>query len=178
MSSEKRTSTKALDHSHHISDYARRYALSPLKALQKYFDKDLISFSGGTCVFPRRSLVSHPLAGFPSPDCYPFTSVSADVLLADAFPLDAPRSASASSAFGWLWRLFGAGKDDTTRVHIPREPRPGDGGLNLTTALQYSPATGHALLQKFIREFTERIYAPAYDDWSTLVHTGNTDGCV
>jgi aromatic amino acid aminotransferase I / 2-aminoadipate transaminase len=126
--------------------------------------------------------VSHLLAGVPSPDYFPFTSVSADVLLADAFQVDAPRPASAasshSSAFGWLWRLFGAGKDDTTRIHIPREPRPGDGGLNLTTALKYGPATGHALTRAFFREFTERIHAPAYEDWTTLVHTGNTDGCV
>jgi aromatic amino acid aminotransferase I len=144
----------------------------------------LISFSGGACVSPVRVKreVSHPLVGFPSPDCYPFTSVSADVLLADAFPVDVPRPAPAasspSSAFGWLWRLFGASKDDTTRIRIPREPRPDDGGLNLATALNYGPATGHALMRAFIREFTERIYAPAYDDWNTLVHTGNTDGCV
>jgi aromatic amino acid aminotransferase I len=87
-------------------------------------------------------------------------------------------ASSPSSALGWLWRLFGAGKDDTMRIHIPRDPRPGDGGLNLTTALKYGPATGHALLRAFIQEFTERIHAPVYDDWTTLVHTGNTDGCV
>jgi hypothetical protein len=54
MSSEKR-GTKTLDHSHHISDYARRYILSPLKQLQKYSEEDLICFSGGT---PRPSLPS------------------------------------------------------------------------------------------------------------------------
>jgi hypothetical protein len=49
MSWEKR-GTKALDHSHHISDYARRYIPSPLKGLQKYFDDDLIPFAGGASV--------------------------------------------------------------------------------------------------------------------------------
>ena len=183
MSTEKR-GTKALDHSHHISGYARRYVPSPLKQLQKYSEDDLICLSGGASVSPVSLTLRYPhrLAGYPSPDCYPFTSVSADVLLADAFPADAPRPASApaspSSALSWLWRLFGAAKDDTTRIHIPREPRPGDGGLNLTTALKYGPATGHALLRAFINECTERIYAPAYEDWTTLVHTGNTDGCA
>jgi len=51
MSSEKR-GTKAMDHSHHISDYARRYALSPLKGLQKYFNDDMIPFAGGASVSP------------------------------------------------------------------------------------------------------------------------------
>jgi len=56
MASEKRTSANALDHSHHLSDFARRYGLSPLKGLQKYFEnKNLISFSGGPSVFPRLS---------------------------------------------------------------------------------------------------------------------------
>ncbi|KAI9464294.1 PLP-dependent transferase [Russula earlei] len=159
MSSEK----KAVDHSHHLSDLARRHALSPLKGLQKYYGKDLIPFAGG----------------LPSPEYFPFTSVSAQVPLADAFPLDPPRSATSpvsSSPFGWLWRLFGASKGDTTHVQIPREPRQGDGGLNLSKALQYGPVTGLQPTQAFVREFTQRIYAPAYDDWTTLAHAGNTDG--
>lgn len=45
MSWEKRAN--AIDHSHHLSDYACRYALSPLKGLQKYYGKDLIPFAGG-----------------------------------------------------------------------------------------------------------------------------------
>jgi aromatic amino acid aminotransferase I len=84
--------------------------------------------------------------------------------------------ASTSSQFGWLWRLFGAGKDDATHVKVPHKPRPGDGGLNLTTALQYGPAIGLEHTRTFIHEFTERIYSPAYDDWTNIVDTGNTDG--
>ncbi|KAH8988718.1 pyridoxal phosphate-dependent transferase [Lactarius hatsudake] len=164
MSSEKRP--KAIDLSHHVSDFARRYALSPLKGLQKYYGKDTIGLAGG----------------LPSPDYFPFTSVSANILPVDAFPLTVPRTASpataSSSAFGWLWRIFGGGaghRDDTTRIEVPREPRPDDGGVNLAAALQYGPATGLPRLQKFIQEFTERVYAPGYDNWTTLVHTGNTD---
>ncbi|KAH9009850.1 pyridoxal phosphate-dependent transferase [Lactarius deliciosus] len=165
MSSEKRP--KAIDLSHHISDFARRYALSPLKGLQKYYGRDLIALAGG----------------LPSPDYFPFTSVSANILPVDAFPLTVPRTASpastSSSAFGWLWRIFGGGAgrrdDTTTRIEVPREPRPDDGGVNLASALQYGPATGLPRLQKFMHEFTERVYAPGYDNWTTLVHTGNTD---
>jgi len=64
-----------------------------------------------------------------------------------------------------------------TRVKVPRELRRGDGGLNLATALQRGPFTGLARTRAFIHEFTERIYSPAYDNWTTSVHTGNTDGC-
>ncbi|KAH9023085.1 PLP-dependent transferase [Lactarius pseudohatsudake] len=166
MSSEKRP--KAIDLSHHVSDFARRYAVSPLKGLQKYYGRDLIALAGG----------------LPSPDYFPFTSVSASILPIDAFPLTVPRAASpasaSSSAFGWLWRIFGGGAgrrdDTTTRIEVPREPRPDDGGVNLASALQYGPATGLPRLQKVMQEFTERVYAPGYDNWTTLVHTGNTDG--
>ncbi|KAH8989736.1 PLP-dependent transferase [Lactarius akahatsu] len=166
MSSEKRP--KAIDLSHHVSDFARRYAVSPLKGLQKYYGRDLIALAGG----------------LPSPDYFPFTSVSANILPVDAFPLTVPRASSpasaSSSAFGWLWRIFGGGAgrrdDTTTRIEVPREPRPDDGGVNLAAALQYGPATGLPRLQKFMHEFTERVYAPGYDNWTTLVHTGNTDG--
>ena len=181
MSCEKRRN--AIDHSHHLSDLARRYGLSPLKGLQKYFNNDLILFAGGAFII--RSCVlfvtRHLLAGLPSPEYFPFTSVSAEVLPVDAFPLTPQRATSSSalspSPLGWLWRLFGTGNDDSTRIQVPREPRQGDGGLNLATALQYGPATGLAPLQTFIREFTDRIYAPAYADWTTLVDTGSTDGC-
>ncbi|KAH9012429.1 PLP-dependent transferase [Lactarius pseudohatsudake] len=166
MSSEKRP--KAVDLSHHVSDFARRYALSPLKGLQKYYGKDTIGLAGG----------------LPSPDYFPFTSLSANILPVDAFPLTVPRAASpasaSSSAFGWLWSIFGGGAgrrdDTTTRIEVPREPRPDDGGVNLAAALQYGRATGLPRLHKFIQDFTERVYAPGYENWTTLVHTGNTDG--
>lgn len=189
MSLEKRAN--AIDHSHHLSDYARRYNPSYLKGLQKYYRNDLIPFAGGAPIYPFphgafTSISLHhylPVAGLPSPEYFPFSSISADILPTDAFPLSTspgPQAASSASPLGWLWRrLFGLGNDDedTTRIRVPREPREGDGGLNLATALQYGPATGLARTQAFIREFTERIYGPAYADWATLIDTGNTDGC-
>jgi hypothetical protein len=73
------------------------------------------------------------------------------------------------------WRLAGfsasgGGKDETTRVNVPREPRRKMEGS--ISPLRCSTAPSRAS----IREFTERIYGPAYDDWTTL-HMGNTDGC-
>jgi aromatic amino acid aminotransferase I len=129
-------------------------------------------------------LTASLLAGLPSPEYFPFTSISADILPTDAFPLSIPPPQTTSSVpvspspLGWLWRRLFGNDDDTTHVLIPREPRDGDGGLNLATALQYGPATGLARTQAFIREFTERVYAPAYADWATLIDTGNTDGCA
>jgi aromatic amino acid aminotransferase I len=184
MSSEKRT--QAVDLSHHVSDYARRYAPSALKDLQKYYEKaEIVLAGGGLSLHPsdkheHRSYIL--FTGLPSPDYFPFTSLSANILPVDAFPLTVPRatSSTSSSPFGWLWRIFGGGAgrrdDTTTRIEVPREPQPDDGGVNLATALQYAPATGLKRTQEFMREFTERVYAPAYDNWTTLVHIGNTDG--
>ncbi|KAI0065787.1 PLP-dependent transferase [Artomyces pyxidatus] len=154
--------SKAIDLSHHLSDYVKSIELSPLKGLQKYFGRaDMISFAGG----------------MPSPAYFPFASVSADILDVDAFPLDNLRE-QASSPLAWLWRLFGTdkGTEHTTRVVVPKAPVAGDDGLNLATALQYGPATGIAKTQKFIHDFTARVHQPAYSDFATLVHAGNTDG--
>ena len=133
--------------------------------------------------FALRATTIIALTGLPSPDYFPFTSISANILPADAFALTSPPPTSSpastsSSPFRWLWRIFGGGhKDDTTtRIEVPHEPRPDDGGINLSTALQYGPATGLTRTKEFIREFTERVYAPVYDGWTTLVHAGNTDG--
>src|SRR5712675_1710615 len=61
MSSEKRTNN-ALDH----SDHARRYAPSPLKSLQKYYGKAMISFAGGPFLLSSaRPTTSHHLQACP-----------------------------------------------------------------------------------------------------------------
>jgi len=68
-------------------------------------------------------------------------------------PLPRPRRSAGSGA------SFGGGKDDMTRVNVPRELRRGHGGLNLATALQRGPFTGLARTRAFIHEFTERIHS-------------------
>lgn len=45
----------------------------------------------------------------------------------------------------------------------------------LSVGLQYSMPTGIPPLAAFCREFTETVYRPAYANWSTLMHSGNTD---
>ncbi len=37
-------------------------------------------------------------------------------------------------------------------------------------------ATGQPKLTEIIREFVEKVFLPAYGNWTTLIHTGNTDG--
>ena len=37
-------------------------------------------------------------------------------------------------------------------------------------------ATGIPALQVFLKEYSTRFYKPAFSDFATLVHTGNTDG--
>ena len=91
----------------------------------------------------------------------------------------APDSFSVSnqleSSLSWLWNLFGSRKEKTNSITIPKYPTTKD-DITLKVALQYGTATGLPQLQKFLKEFVEKIYQPAYLDWTTLVQTGNTDG--
>ena len=48
--------------------------------------------------------------------------------------------------------------------------------VNLATALQYGTGQGLIALQDFTKEFIEKVYQPAYSDWTMLISTGNTDG--
>lgn len=45
-------------------------------------------------------------------------------------------------------------------------------------ALQYGMAGGVPQLQDVTKEFTRKVYRPGYDNYTTLVHIGNTDGWV
>ncbi|KAK0453901.1 pyridoxal phosphate-dependent transferase [Armillaria borealis] len=142
---------EAIDLSHHLSEVSKARAISPLKGLQKYMTKPgLITMAGGT----------------PSPEYFPFSTVSGETLIPESFPLTAQVI------------LFGAGagkKEKTTSFTINKWPAH-TGDLNLATALQYSPATGLAALQKIIQEFSEKVYQPGYKNFTTLIDAGNTDG--
>ena len=48
--------------------------------------------------------------------------------------------------------------------------------MNLTRALQYNPVRGLDYVASTFDAFAERAFQPAYADFKTLVHTGNTDG--
>lgn len=170
---------KAIDLRRHLSDFARAEIASPLKALQKYLGKpDSIILAFGQ--FYHRSLTlriskARLFPGMPSAAYFPFSSISGEALVPDYFPLTAPRP---PPSFAWLWNLFGARspiKEKTSTITVPKYPvDPGD--LSLSTALQYGPALGLVQLQKVIHDFTANVYQPAYEDFTTLVHTGNTEG--
>lgn len=156
MNMEKRQ--KAIDLSHHLSEVSRARTTSPLKGLSKYFGRPgLISLAGG----------------LPSEDYFPFDSVAADVLVPDSFSL---KATGKDSSLSWFWKLFGtSSKTKTTPISILKYPEnPGD--VNLATALQYGMATGLPQLQKFIKDFVEKVYQPAYSDCTIMAHIGNTDG--
>lgn len=149
---------KAIDLSHHLSDLSRRRTVSPLKGLAKYMGKPgVIALAGG----------------MPHPDYFPFAQISASALNSDSFSLDAPQG---ESSLSWVWRLFGAAKEKTSSIVIPKYTSDPVNEINLATALQYGTAQGIVPLQKFIKEFTGKVFQPAYADFATLVDTGNTDG--
>ncbi|KAI0638513.1 PLP-dependent transferase [Trametes polyzona] len=155
QASEKRQ--KAIDLSHHLSKLALARATSPLKEMARYMRRPgLISLAGG----------------MPNADYFPFAAISGDALVPESFSVTNTQS---ESSFSWLWKLFGsARKEKTSAIHIPKYPKhPED--VNLATALQYGTATGLPQLTKFINNFVGTIYQPAYEDWTTLVQTGNTD---
>ncbi|OBZ70291.1 Aromatic amino acid aminotransferase C56E4.03 [Grifola frondosa] len=155
MTSEKRQ--KAVDLSHHLSDLSRARTTSPLKGLAKYFGRPgLISLAGG----------------LPSEAYFPFANISGEALVPESFSLSPVQQ---ESSLSWIWKLFGASKEKTNPITIPKYPTATD-DINLAVALQYGMATGIPQLQKFVKEFVEKVYQPAYSDYTTLVQTGNTDG--
>ncbi|KAF8640115.1 hypothetical protein AX17_001351 [Amanita inopinata Kibby_2008] len=147
----------AIDLSHHLSRVSKKRRISPLKGLQQYFGKPgIISLAGG----------------LPHPDYFPFSAISGDLLLPDSYPAT---SSERSRAFSWIWNLFASKKERTVTVTVPKYPQtPGD--ISLSTALQYSLASGLPLLQKIVHEFTAKVFQPGYGNFTTFVHTGNTDG--
>lgn len=75
--------------------------------------------------------------------------------------------------------MFGSSfkKEKTTTIAITKYPAA-IGDLSLSTALQYSDAVAFPQLEKFMYEFVTKVFQPAYLDYTTMVHTGNTDGLV
>ncbi|KZT71526.1 PLP-dependent transferase [Daedalea quercina L-15889] len=157
MASEKRQ--KAIDLSHHLSDVSRARETSPLKGLSKFLGKPgLIVLAGG----------------MPSEAYFPFSGISGDALVADSFAL---KPMEQESSLSWFWKLFsGANKEKTHTITIPKFVEHPAEEVNLAVALQYGTATGLPQLQKFMKDFVDKVYQPAYDDCTIMVHTGNTDG--
>ena len=152
---------KAIDLSHHLSELSKARQLSPLKGLAKYFGTPgLITLAGG----------------LPSPDYFPFASVSAEALVPNSFAVS-PNDYDSASSLSWFWKLFSSKTERTEFISVPKySTGPPEDVVSLEVALQYGTAQGLVPLQKFMREFTAKVYQPQYADFTVLVHAGNTDG--
>lgn len=106
----------------------------------------------------------------PHPSYFPFSAIHVDGLASDSFAVEAKER---SSSLSWLWNIFSA-KERTIPITIPKYPtNPQD--VNLAVALQYGSGEGLEQMSKVVREFTGKVYRPAFSDWTVLLHTGNTD---
>ena len=113
--------------------------------------------------------------GMPSPDYFPFASIGGESLVPDSYSVS-PNGSSESSV-SWFWRLFSSKTERTEHLSIPKYATgPPTDMVSLEVALQYGTAQGLVPLQRFMRDFTAKVYQPAYADFTTLVHAGNTDG--
>ncbi|KAF8524564.1 PLP-dependent transferase [Hysterangium stoloniferum] len=146
---------KSVNLSHHLSETAKGRKVSPLKGIQKHIKPGAIMMAGG----------------LPSPDYFPIANIHVDALVPNSY---SRKGSTEASFFGWFWSMFGK-TEKTERYTIPKFGAH-DGDIDLAKALQYGPATGSPALAKFIREFTAKVYGPIYSDWTTLAHSGNTDG--
>lgn len=117
------------------------------------------------------------MTGLPSPAYFPVSDISANVLVPESFALSPTEP---STSLSWLWKLFGshnANKDKTQPVTIPKYPAV-EGDINLAVSLQYGQASAQSQLQDFLKRFISEVYRPAFEDWTALIDTGNTDGYV
>ena len=88
------------------------------------------------------------------------------VLAADSFLLAVPSASPETTA---RFNLDGA--PELQDVAIDKAA----GDIKLAEALQYALVMGLAPLRAWIKDFTARVYQPAYADWATFVHAGSTD---
>ncbi|ELU45810.1 peptidyl-prolyl cis-trans isomerase-like 4 [Rhizoctonia solani AG-1 IA] len=145
-----------VDFSHHLSDEARGMKPNPLKGMYKYWGMP--------------GLVN--LAGLPHPSLFPYETMSADVLPPSAFSVG-----GSDGLLSWIMSAF-RNRRATTQITIPKYANPKDGPneIQLSTALQYSMVEGLPAFVDFVRNFTLRVFQPAYSDFRVLANSGNTDG--
>ena len=166
----------AIDLSHHLSEVSKARAVSPLKDLMKYLKPGVIAMAAGRFIFLFLTSYSSMFVGQPNENYFPVNALLADVQLPDSFDITPTKEEFAP--FSWLWKLLGVSSprnDRTERITVPKYTSNKE-EVSLAVALQYGTAEGILALQKFVHEFTEKVYQPNYADWTTLVHTGNTDG--
>ncbi|KAG8812930.1 hypothetical protein FRC17_001750 [Serendipita sp. 399] len=151
----------ALDFSHHISELAKARKPFPIKTVFKYYGRPgLLAMAGG----------------LPHPQYFPFETLQTSLLRADAFfaidaleesPLDVPIRNGPPTDPKMV---------DPEKLTVPKWPVQLTEDINLARALQYDMAKGLGPLQQYLHDYSKRFFKPAYRDFTTLVHTGNTDG--
>lgn len=106
-------------------------------------------------------MLSSTAGGLPSPDYFPFEEISAQVLLPNTF------KTTSVSSLSWLWTLFGRTNTITIPKYVPNATLT---TIQLSTSLQYGTALGLPALQKFVREFVEKVFTPGYGNWETILN--------
>ena len=126
----------AVDLTHHLSELSKRRQTSPLKGLQKYFMKPgTLQLAGGASSSALSLRAEARCSGTPDPSYFPFASLGGQAMASDSFSV-ADEKALSGGAFSWLWNIFGASKDKTTEITVPRFPTT-PGALSLAEMLQY-----------------------------------------
>lgn len=138
--------TNSKDLTHLLSAESKSRQNSPLKCAFKYYNQPGITFLGG---------------GLPLSDYFPFNKVTADI-----------PTPSFSQGIG----ADIIGENKTTievfkRANDNLEPKQ----VELARSLQYGFTEGPKELLEFLKEHTEMIHKPKYDDWDLIVSVGNTE---
>ncbi|KAI5964955.1 ARO9 [Candida margitis] len=68
-----------------------------------------------------------------------------------------------------------AKEENSNSIHIARHTKTPN-SLDLSRGLQYGPVPGLDPLLEFTKEFIAKTHKPAYDDWTSILSTGASDG--
>ncbi|KAK6340957.1 hypothetical protein TWF696_009270 [Orbilia brochopaga] len=146
-----------VDLSHHLSSLARSLRKSNLKGLYKYRSvPGIVNLAGG----------------LPSPNYFPFDSLSASVAPCDRF---------AESMNSSLLSMLKSSKR-CRNITVPKFVSPQGGRSSdvcLASALQYSAVEGLPKLRTFVKEFATKYQHQGkipYDSPEVIMTCGNTDG--
>lgn len=141
----------AKDLSHLLSEEAKSRKSSPLKSLFAYFAQPNMTYLGG---------------GLPLSDYFPFDKITADTPSAPF-----PNGIGAKVT-----------DEDKTVVEVFKDKTKNDPGMiELSRSLQYGHTEGQPELINFLKEHTEQIHKPPYEDWGLICSIGNTqswDACL
>ncbi|BFZ59142.1 hypothetical protein YB2330_000146 [Saitoella coloradoensis] len=150
---------KAIDMSHHLSLLAKSRRNSPLKSIWPYmFIPGMIGLAGG----------------LPHPDYFPYDQFSAQVQSSHHYTEVVIPTKASNPLLSFFRNTQKAESTADSDITIPKYSN-GKSPIQLATALQYGQAQGLDYLLKFVKDFTARVYKPAYEDWDVIMCCGSTD---